>query len=437
MGCRFTFIMCVVLSFAGKVSSQTLTATSSDITDVIRGVHYRVNPNPTSPSPITPADNGEAVTPMVFELATDSGSQWIFSLLMPDSLFGTVGYIPCTYDDSSSYHVQRQNYWNTSRPRTFTADSLGKITIGVAPSFTVPASALSGDTYASVVVCLATRMKDGFTLIDTTYLTVTPAGSCGGCPYSTDCDVTNVVRGLRYDVMFDAVGGASVIFPADNGEATTDLGADITGDRGQNILVTFTLPAYLTGTSGTIPVSFGTSAGMRVEDGSLFNPNDTTIFNTGTGAAISLRLGFSFTVPPNALIGDTYAGTILCYASYVGASRAGTSSPDTGITVATSTAAMTITVSGDIIPRQFSLRQNFPNPFNSTTAIRYDLPEASSVNLKIYDALGREIATLLSGTTPAGSHVAHWQADGFPSGVYFYRIKAGSFIQVKKMILTR
>ncbi|MBI1807082.1 MAG: T9SS type A sorting domain-containing protein [Ignavibacteria bacterium] len=426
------------MGLTSEVASQTLTGTPSDITDIFQGVHYRVDPNPASSSPITPADNGEAVTPMVFELASDSGSQWTFTFLMPDSLFGTIGYIPCTYDDSSGYHVQRQNYWNASRPRIFTADSLGKITIGVAPSFTVPVSALLGDTYANLVICLATRMKDGFTLIDTTYLTVTPAGSCGSCPpYNVDCDVTHVVRGLRYDVVFDAARGASVISPADNGEATTDLGADLAADPGQNLVVKFTLPTYVTGTAGTIPISFGASAGVRIEDGTFFDPKVANKFSTSTRGAISLRLGFSFTVPYNALIGDTYAGTVLCTVSYDGSPGAANSAQDSGITSASSVAAITVTVSEDIIPRQFSLHQNFPNPFNSTTTIRYDLPELSSVSLKIYNPLGQEIATLLSGAASAGTYVAHWQADAFPSGVYFYRIKAGSFIQVKKMILTR
>lgn len=148
-------------------------------------------------------------------------------------------------------------------------------------------------------------------------LTITPAGA-GIAVGNVDCDVTDVVRGLHYTVIFDAVGGASVIFPADQGEATTDLGFDITGDPGQNVLVNFTLPTSLTGTAGTIPVSFGPSSGVRVEDGALFNPNVSNTFNTGTGAAISLRLGFDFTVPANALSGDTYAGTVLCTASYTG-----------------------------------------------------------------------------------------------------------------------
>ncbi|MBI1806784.1 MAG: hypothetical protein HYR76_07020 [Ignavibacteria bacterium] len=149
-------------------------------------------------------------------------------------------------------------------------------------------------------------------------LTITVAGA-GIAVNNVDCDVTDVIRGVCYQVVFDATGGASIIYPSDNGEATTDLGADILGDPGQNVLVSFTMPTALTGTAGVIPISFGSTSGVRIEDGALFNPNIPNIFNTGTGAAIGLRLGFSFCAPVTALAGDTYVTTILCTASYTGA----------------------------------------------------------------------------------------------------------------------
>ena len=359
------------------------------------------------------------------------------------SLQGTAGYIPCTYDDSSGYHVQDQRYWNARLPRILVADSNGKITFGVAPDFTVPIDVICNDTHANSLICLATRMTDGFTLIDTTYLTVTAVG-CGPCCPNLDCNVTGVVRGQHYDVTFDTILGTSTISPANNGEATTDLGADITADPGQNVFINFKLPTQLTGTAGTIPISFGASKGVRIEDGSLFNPNLADTFNSGTHAVISLRLGFSFTVPYDALIGDVYAGTVLCTASYIGLSIHKSASPDTEITTTSFVAAIAVTVSNDIIPRQYSLFQNYPNPFNSTTTIRYDLPERSPVSLKIYNMLGQEIATPINKTENAGTHIARWQADQFPSGVYFYRLDSESsslsgkrFKQIKKMVLSK
>jgi hypothetical protein len=87
------------------------------------------------------------------------------------------------------------------------------------------------------------------------------------------------------------------------------------------------------------------------------------------------------------------------------------------------------------IPREYRLSQNFPNPFNPNTAIGYQLSAISDVDLSVYNLLGQKVATLVNGRKQAGSHQVEWDASGFPSGVYYYRIKAGEFDDVKKMIL--
>jgi hypothetical protein len=87
--------------------------------------------------------------------------------------------------------------------------------------------------------------------------------------------------------------------------------------------------------------------------------------------------------------------------------------------------------------RQYSLRSNYPNPFNPSTAISYSLEKAGDVKLKIYDVLGREVATLVNGKNEAGDHTVIWNARSVPSGVYFYKITAESYIQTKKMILMK
>jgi photosystem II stability/assembly factor-like uncharacterized protein len=89
------------------------------------------------------------------------------------------------------------------------------------------------------------------------------------------------------------------------------------------------------------------------------------------------------------------------------------------------------------IPNQFEVFQNFPNPFNPTTTIRWQLPEAGTLTLKIYDVLGREITTLVNEELSAGKHETVFDASQFSSGVYFYQLKAGDFIQTRKMILLK
>ena len=90
-----------------------------------------------------------------------------------------------------------------------------------------------------------------------------------------------------------------------------------------------------------------------------------------------------------------------------------------------------------LAPAHFALQQNYPNPFNPTTTISFSLPSKSFVSLKVFDLIGREVATLLSQEKPAGTYKVTFDASKLPSGVYFYRFTAGDFRQVKKMLLIK
>ncbi len=96
-----------------------------------------------------------------------------------------------------------------------------------------------------------------------------------------------------------------------------------------------------------------------------------------------------------------------------------------------------ITPIGGEIPNQYALHQNFPNPFNPTTNIRFDLPKNEFVTLKVYNAMGQEVATLINENVSAGAKVYDWNAINIPSGVYFYTLTAGDFKETKKMILVK
>ncbi len=89
------------------------------------------------------------------------------------------------------------------------------------------------------------------------------------------------------------------------------------------------------------------------------------------------------------------------------------------------------------LPKTFKLNQNYPNPFNPSTVISYSLPTNSFVSIKVYDIIGREVATLVNNNMTAGNHQITFDAAGLTSGVYLYQIRAGNFVQTKKMILLK
>ncbi len=89
------------------------------------------------------------------------------------------------------------------------------------------------------------------------------------------------------------------------------------------------------------------------------------------------------------------------------------------------------------IASDFILEQNYPNPFNPTTAISYELPVTSKVTLKVYNLLGKEVATLVNGTKEAGSHTEQFNASHLASGVYFFKLTANQFSSVRKMLMMK
>jgi hypothetical protein len=89
------------------------------------------------------------------------------------------------------------------------------------------------------------------------------------------------------------------------------------------------------------------------------------------------------------------------------------------------------------LPDNFVLFQNYPNPFNPTTSIQYAINSRQLVQLKVYDILGNEVATLVNEQKEPGYYEVEFNATQFSSGVYFYRLQAGDFVQTKKMILMR
>ena len=116
---------------------------------------------------------------------------------------------------------------------------------------------------------------------------------------------------------------------------------------------------------------------------------------------------------------------------------------DAGVILHTTNGGITSVkeITGNALPQQFVLSQNYPNPFNPSTTIEFSIPKQSFVTLKVYDLLGREVATLVNKELQTGSYKTQFDASsaraGLASGVYLYRLNAGGFVQTKKLMLMK
>jgi plastocyanin len=95
-----------------------------------------------------------------------------------------------------------------------------------------------------------------------------------------------------------------------------------------------------------------------------------------------------------------------------------------------------ISIEGEV-PQSFSLKQNYPNPFNPVTDIKFDVPKASFVMLNVMNILGQQVEQLVNEQLQPGSYKVDWNASGFPSGVYIYKMTSGDFTETKRMILIK
>jgi len=128
---------------------------------------------------------------------------------------------------------------------------------------------------------------------------------------------------------------------------------------------------------------------------------------------------------------------VLCYVLFAGSARARIDgAPFDGMPSGDRNAARAEQASGSV-PHEYSLSQNFPNPFNPSTLIRYAIPVKSHVLLTVHNLLGQPVATVVDQDEDAGFHEIRFDAANLSSGVYLYRLEAGKFVETRKLTLIR
>ena len=218
---------------------------------------------------------------------------------------------------------------------------------------------------------------------------------------------------------------------------------------------------------GTFP-AFDTQAFVRLSTGNALVYSFTRPYNDGNGVALmnfsgspaSATIALSGTGTPNVYfpggiqngktyyLNDVYNDTSGAITFSNGVANFSTTLPAYGSAVyvlsdtvirltVPSVTSVKIQPGANSLPKEFALSQNYPNPFNPSTYIEFEVPNQQFVSIKIYDVLGRVVATLVNERKEAGSYNVQWKASGSSSGVYFCMMRAGTFVRTNKMLLVR
>jgi hypothetical protein len=281
------------------------------------------------------------------------------------------------------------------------------------------------------------------------------AGTYGGGVFvSTDngTNWTQVNNGLtNYVVIAFAVSGTNifagtysggVFHSTNNGSIWTEVNSGLTGNHvtsltvsGTNLFAGSNDGVFLSTNNGSNWNAIGLQdtlvSTLSVYGTNLFAGTSDILGNSG-GVFLSNNNGINWTdvnsgLPNTGILALTISGTNL-FAGTVGS----------GVWRRPLLEMITsVEDHSSEIPFQFTLEQNFPNPFNPSTKIRYSVSQNSNVMIKVFDILGNEIEILVNEEKPVGTYEITWYAANLPSGVYFYKLQAGNYFEMKKMILLK
>ena len=226
-----------------------------------------------------------------------------------------------------------------------------------------------------------------------------------GAPINIEAQIITSSGGVNYDAAFFAIGDGWANYSGNNYGIVFRNGiVDFFEDNGiQNMAFKDTIGTYVSGEMISFTLTFN---------------NDGTLTVQGNN--------FSGTFTPT---------TVVQNAKWIMASK--DSKPYQGFYVKGNPVTDIENESNTTNIVSFRLSQNYPNPFNPTTMIQYSIPKTSMVSIKVYDILGRQVETLVNGQKVAGNYSVQFNGSNLSSGIYFYRIESGDFVQTKKLVLLK
>ena len=421
--------------------SQHLTAEGVDgsISGLQNGTTYHCAATLLEKLHIYPDTNGEEGTPLILSIRGIPSSRVTIRFTLPSLLAGDGGgALHCQWDSTGLLWEEAERFFDPRVPLTVDigVDSLAFVDLGIILQISI--NTPSG-LYSNSVVCSAIDSTTGDSVTITAGYTAEVQDRPTAAVYVSDGSIQNLSKSFTYRL--DPQHGT--VLPTVNGnESGTPIVIHLVIDTPAAVRTSFLLPTVLKGPSGqTIPCSFDSASLYWGEDSLKLDPDwiNRRCLPVDSAGSLTLKLGITVDIPPGVPSGE-YTGLIGASMEYCGfdGKRGRTS-----LRVLEG-ASYTVRVVGansllDAVaaPREYGLEQNYPNPFNPSTTIRFSIPYQSLVTLKIFDVLGREISTLLSGIKPAGDYTIPWDARGMPAGVYFCRIVAGNWTGTRKLVSIR
>jgi len=265
---------------------------------------------------------------------------------------------------------------------------------------------------------------------------------------------TNLFAGTEAGIYLSTNNGTSWTSVLSGNGDTYQLVVSSNGTGGTNLFAGFSLDGGTLGGGITLSTNNGTSwtsidLGYTGTGGCLSLaaiPNDTGVvsiyagmypdsanYNPGGGVFVSTNNGKSWTAVNSGLPDDEEVRSLAVSGTNLFAGTSGS-----GVWMRPISEMITgVTGNHDNLPANYSLQQNYPNPFNPSTTIKYSVPKTSLVTIKVYNVLGKEIATLVNEEKSAGNYSVQFTGSKLSSGVYFYRMQADSFVQTKKLLLLK